>query len=438
MGSFNKHETTEGSRKIASFFDEGTFVEIGAYIKRGEDGKEYEGVVCGYGSVDGKLAFVFAQDSDRMKGAFDALHAKKIKMLYDMAVKNGAPVIGIFDSVGALVNEGVSSLAAYGTFMECVSKASGVVPQIAVISGVCSGMSAVVAAMFDMAITVKGSSQIYMSTADKAEGFCAAVEADDEQQAFANARKLISILPANNRDSSEKATSDDCNRTVDFDCNNVIESIVDDADFVEVFANCGGESMKTGFAFVGGLLCGIVYANGDMTGKGAKKAAKFIGFCDSFGISVVTLVNTRGFASDMCACASAGFARLAYAYTTATTPKITAVIGEAIGAGYTLMGSKSVGADMEFAVVDSQISALTAEKAVAFLMNDKITADKSRESLEAEWKEEKANPVEAAERGAIDDVIESSELRQRLCAALYMLSDKAESKPSRKHANLPV
>ena len=173
MGSFNKHETTEGSRKIASLFDEGTFVEIGAYIKRGEDGKEYEGVVCGYGSVDGKLAFVFAQDSDRMKGAFDALHAKKIKMLYDMAVKNGAPVIGIFDSVGALVNEGVSSLAAYGTFMECVSQASGVIPQIAVISGVCSGMSAVVAAMFDMAITAKGSSQIYMSTADKAEGFCA-------------------------------------------------------------------------------------------------------------------------------------------------------------------------------------------------------------------------------------------------------------------------
>lgn len=437
MSNFNKHGDTEGSRKIVSLFDTGTFVEIGAYIKRGEDGKEYEGVICGYGSIDGKLAFAFAQDSDRMKGAFDALHAKKIKLLYDMAIKNGAPVIGVFDSAGALVNEGVSSLAAYGTFMECVSEASGVIPQIAVISGVCSGMSAVVAAMFDMPVTVKGASQIYMSTSDKATGFCSAIETENEQQAYDAARKLVSILPMNNKDTSDRATADDCNRTVEYNTDNVLSVISDDADFTEVFAECD-KNIKTGFAFIGGMLSGIVYANGEMTSKGAKKAAKFIGFCDSFGIAVVTLVNTCGFADDMCACASAGFARLAYAYTTATTPKITAVIGEAVGAGYTLMGSKSIGADIEFATTDSAVSALTASKAVAFLWNDKITADKTREQLEAEWKEKNATPTEAAERGEIDDVIDTAELRQRICAALYMLSGKAEAKPSRKHANLPV
>ena len=197
--------TTVGCAKIAALFDPGTFVETGAYMKRGDD---LTGVVCGYGAVNGKLVYAFAQDSDRKKGAIDALQAEKIAKLYGMAQKNGAPVVGVFDSAGAVVADGASVLSAYGKLLKVVSDASGVIPQIAIVSGVCAGMAATVAAMFDVVVTVKGQSELYVNapflagkeigTTDyTAENGLASINAENEEDALARAIQLVSMLPAN-------------------------------------------------------------------------------------------------------------------------------------------------------------------------------------------------------------------------------------------------
>ena len=182
---------TVGYQKTASLFDEGSFVEIGAYIKRSGDSEAYDGIVCGYGSVSGKLAFAFVQDSDRTKGAFDEIGAKKIEMLYDMAIKNGAPVIGVFDSAGAAVLEGSAALSAYGRFISCVAKASGVVPQIAIYDGICTGMALTVANMFDISVKVADKAELYLTATAKDKEVHASIEAENEGAAFAAVRELV-------------------------------------------------------------------------------------------------------------------------------------------------------------------------------------------------------------------------------------------------------
>ena len=205
---------TAGTLKIASLFDAGTFVEIGAYIKRSGDSEAYDGVICGYGSVSGKLAFAFVQDSDRTKGAFDEAVAKKIEMLYDMAIKNGAPVIGVFDSAGAVVLDGSAALTAYGRFISCVAKASGIVPQIAVYDGLCTGMALTVANMFDLSVKVADKAKLYLLSADEDKEMATAIEAKDENEAFAAVRNLVEILPQNNNDDASQMSGDDASRAV--------------------------------------------------------------------------------------------------------------------------------------------------------------------------------------------------------------------------------
>ena len=450
-----ENKSTIGAEKIAAFFDAGTFVEIGSYVRRSNRPQEYEGVVCGYGAVDGKLVFAYSQDSDRMKGAFDEVHARKIEKLYEMAIANGAPVVAMLDSAGALIYEGSAVLSGYGRVMKCVSEASGIIPQIAIVNGVCGGMFATVAAMYDLVVTVKDKSKLYVSAPfvvgegtgsaefAAANGLAALVAAD-EADAVAKARALIAILPSNNMEGTMlEVNEDDLNRKVavaGVSGEALVEQLADANRFVALYSDYAAE-MIVGFASFGGVFAGVVYANGKLSVNGARKAAKFVTLCDSFNVPLLTLVDSEGVVADKCAEAApfaSELAKLAFAYTASKNAKVTVVVGKAYGAAYTLMGSKSVGADVAFALENAAISVLAPEASVAFVWNDKVTAEKTREELENEWKEKCASPVDAAEKGDIDDIIEESELRQRICAAFGMLFAKAEGKPSRRHINLPL
>lgn len=450
--------TTVGSAKIAALFDAGTFVETGAYMKRADG--DLTGVVCGYGAIGGKLVYAFAQDSDRKKGAFDALQAEKIAILYGMALKNGAPIVGIFDSVGAMIGDGASAMSAYGKLLKCVSDASGVIPQIALISGVCAGTAATVAAMFDLIVTVKDKSELFVnapfiigkevgSAEYAAQNGLASVCAESEEDAFAKIAKLIALLPANNEDGviAEEIT-DDLNRAVKVESLSgcaLVSELADASDFIEIGASYAKETV-VGFASFGGVLCGVIASNssengGVITCDGAKKAARMISLCDSFSIPVVTLVDSVGVevsgAAEGAPLASQ-LGKLAMAYATADTAKITVVVGKAYGAAFTLMGSRALGADMVFALPNAEISVMAPASAVAFLWNSKITPETSRADLEEKWISENAAPAAAAADGSIDDVIAASELRQRICAAVYMLMMKNAGEPRRKHCNLPL
>lgn len=445
---------TLGSAKLAALFDAGTFVETGAFVKR--PGGELTGVVCGYGAIKGKLVYAFAQDADRQKGAFDLYQANKIATVYEMAMKNGAPVVGIFDSAGAILCDGASALSAYGKLLKTVSDASGVIPQIAVISGVCAGMAATVASMFDLAVTVKDASKLFVnapflvgkdvgSATYAAQVGLASIVADSEADAWQKVAALVELLPANNGEGvyAEEIT-DDVNRTVAVEGlqgKDLINQIVDAGAFVEIGGGYA-EEMLTGFARFGGVTCGIVANNGGViTGAAAKKAAKMVAFCDSFSIPVVTLTDGEGVEISTEAEGTplaAQLGKLAMAYASANTAKITVVTGKAYGAAFTLMGSKALGADMVYALPTAEISVMDPEAAVAFLWNDQITPEVTRDSLEEKWKKTCADPAVAASDGSVDDVIASVELRQRICSAVYMLMAKGEGNPSRKHCNLPL
>lgn len=433
---------TVGSRKISSLFDAGTFVEIGAYIKRRGEVEAYDGVICGYGSISGKLAFAFVQDSDRTNGAFDEAGAKKIEMLYDMAIKNGAAVIGVFDSAGAVVADGSSVLSAYGRFISCVAKASGVIPQIAIYDGLCTGMALTVSNMFDLTVNVEEKSELYLTATNKDNKcFMPAISVKTEDEALAAARELVEILPQNNRDDASVMSGDDAARAVSVSGltgKALVETLADNGKFIEIYAKESG--IVTGFAFFGGTLCGVVASDnacdaGKIGGIGAKKAANLISFCDRFGIAVLTLVDSEGLCD--CACGKCT-AMLAGAYANATCAKVTVVTGKAYGAAFTLLGSKSIGADIALALEGSVISVMSPESAVAFLMNDKITAEKSREDVEAEWCEKYASAQNAAENGDVDDIVDEATLRARICSALYMLAVKADGTPDRKYARTPM
>ena len=451
-------DATIGMQKITGLFDSGSFVEIGAYLKR-ENG-DLTGAICGYGAINGKLAYAFVQDSDRQKGAFDGLQAKKIGTLYEMAMKNGAPVIGIFDSIGTYVTDGSVALEAYGKLLSCVGKASGVIPQIALIDGVCSGMAATAAAMFDVVVAVKDSAKLFVNapfligkevgTAEyAAENGLSSITAESAAEAMACVRNLVDLLPANCEDGvAAEELTDDVNRLVAVEGLSgkaLAEVIADAGIFTEIGSACACE-MVTGLARIGGVCCGIVANNanensGVITSEGAKKAAKLISFCDSFGIPVITLIDSEGVASDAAEEGSplaAQLGKLAMAYATADTAKITVVTGKAYGAAFTLMGSRGLGADLVYALPDASVSVMNPEAAVAFLWNDRITETVTRDDLVEEWKNTCASAEKAAENGSIDDVIPAAELRARICSAVYMLMMKRSDGSVRKHCNLPL
>ena len=454
MAQIDEKVYGESKARIEQLFDAATFVELGAYTKRSGDDAEFEGVLCGYGAINGKLAFAFSQDSSRAKGAFSERHFKKISNLYSLAVKNGAPIIGIFDSAGAVVYDGAEALAAYGRFMKCVSDASGIVPQIAIVDGICGGSSAVVASMFDVTLTLKGASKLFVNSpftvgeSDANASGLSAYEAESESELFGFARKLVTLLPSNNADGAYCENSDDMNRAVSFDVSfykaeELVKTVADNGEVTRLYSSYVDNAFL-GFASFGGVTVGVIASEPEKKGvidiKTARAASKLISFCDSFSIPVLTLVDSIGLdvslEAEKAAYASE-LARLAYAYTSSNNAKVTVVVGKAYGAAFALLGSKAVGADIAYALDSAAISVLSPEASVAFVWNDKV-GEKSREELEAEWKEKCASAAEACYKGELDDVIEASELRARICAAFSMLASKADGTPSRKHANMPL
>ena len=448
---------TVGMQKMLALFDSGSFVEIGAYLKR--EGGELTGVVCGYGAINGRLAYAFAQDCDRERGAYDLIQAKKIGMLYEMAMKNGAPVIGIFDSIGSYVADGACALDAYGKLLACVSRASGVIPQIALIDGVCGGMFATVAAMFDIVVSVRDQAKLFVSapfligsavgSADyTAENGLSSIVAESREDAIARARTLVDLLPANCEDGvSAEEISDDVNRMVaplGMSGAALCGTIADAGLFTEI-GGAYAEEMVTGLARIGGVACGLIANNaekngGRLTSEGAKKAAKLISFCDSFGLPIVTLIDSEGILvseSEEPTLATA-LGKLAMAYSAAETAKITVVTGKAYGASFTLMGSRALGADIVYALPTSLVSVMEPAAAVAFLWNNRITETCTRQDLIEEWKRTCASAEAAATDGSVDDLIDPAELRARICSAVYMLMMKRSEGSPRRHCNLPL
>ena len=459
--SLDESKSSEVKKQIALLFDEGTFIETGAFAKRGisdfiatEKTNEFEGVICGYGAIGGKLVFAFAEDASRMGGAIDERHAKKITDLYKMAISNGAPVIGIFNSNGTDIFEGTVGLAAYGRIISAVNKASGVIPQIAFVAGKCIGTAAAIASMFDLVVK-NDAAQLYVTSPaltgeEKAQDAIVAFESSLEQCAL-YIKSLISFLPSNASVGIQCSDicTDNLNRklgNLDFsgEALSAISVIADNGVFYEVCAKYA-EVASTVFTVIGGVKCGVVATsfannNGKITAAAARKIARFVNLCDSFSIPVVTLVDSLGLAIDKDneELFAPELAKLAVAYASSECPKVTVINGHAIGAAFVLLGSKSLGADLVYAVDNSEIGALNAESGVAFAWDKYITEENTREDLIAEWKSSVSSPAYAAASGEIDDIISINEMRARICSALLMLSAKGNFASGASRKVLPL
>lgn len=425
---------TPARAALNALFDDSTFVELGAYTKRsyhdgalvGKDA-EFEGVITGYGAVNGQLVFAFAQDETRMKGAIDARHADKIEALYDLALKKGAPVVGMFASAGADIYEGVSAMAAYGRILKTVTEASDEILQIAYVRGLCIGTAAAIASAFDF-VVAKTDAPFYVTSAELG-GHCAEAGAwcfkGDQDASLGYIRSLLDFIPDTTVDHE---TSDDLNRLLpelplSADIRASLTAIVDDGALIEVYADYG-TPIVTAFASVGGIKCGVVAGNytedhGRITRDAAYKTAEFLDICDSFGLPVVTLVNSDGLAADI---PMDAVRSLAFAYAQLGVPGVTVILDHAIGAAFTLLGSKSLGSELVYALPTSEIGAMTAGASVAFAWNQDITETVTREKLEESWRAEESSPVAAASLGEVDDLIDPSEIRTRIASALLMLT----------------
>ena len=415
---------------LSALFDEGTFLEFGTYVKQGEG--NFEGVITGCGSVCGRPVYAFVQDKTNDKAAFTASHGKKICALYDSALKAGAPVIGVFSGAGAKVSEGIDCLSAYGSVMAKISEAKALIPQIAVINGACGGASAVLSEMFDITVSTDKGDRYLVPNGDPIGNPDVVVS---ESELVATLTKLLSLLPSNCEEGT--VIGDDCasiNEPLDVsayvngDVKDLISALSDDRMPTYLSENAAKE-LVTALITFNGRVIGIV-ANqptengGALTCASAKKAARFVNLCSDFEIPVVTLVNTVGFKGS-CKNYLTALSDLAFAYTNSEI-SVTAIIGNAYGSAYTLMGSKSLGASFVFALDSAVISVLDPDTAVEFLYDSalKEAADPNaaRASLKEEWISGPASALTNARSGDIDDIVSGNELKQRMASALEFLA----------------
>ena len=473
------------AERMAALFDNDTFVEIGAFIKKrateilGGTDTDYEGVVTGYGAVNGKLVFAYAQDFSKYSGALSEAGVKKILAVYSMAEKNGAPVVSIFDSAGVIISEGIDALSGYGSIINKASVLSGIVPQYSVVCGICAGGAAVIASLSDFIFIEKTNGKIFINSPfviknsadgkvdDKVgsalsaskNGQCAKIF-DGEDACFTELRDLIDYMPSNNLDCAVYDDADDdadrLNETLGdfvltekYDMKQFIIEIADNNKFLEVYEEYS-PGVICGFASISNRTVGVV-ANQPMNDGGiicpgvCDKAARFIYVCDSFNIPVLTLVDTDGMLiSDKAENAQFALsaAKLASAYSMASVPKVTINIGKAYGTAYMIMGSKGLGTDLVMAYPTAQISILAPETAVEIIYGEKIMAAQNpaeeRANLVENWEIKTASPVEASSCGQIDNIIDPKQTRQLTVSALIMLESKREIRPNKKHNKFPL
>ncbi len=428
--------------RITALFDEGTFVELDAFVANGEDGV---GVITGYGSVEGDVVYAFSQDVTTLGGAVSKAHAEKIAKIYDLAVKNGAPVVAIYDSNGAKLSEGAEILASYSKILSASANLSGVVPQVAVVAGSCVGISSMMAAGADVVIMAKGA-ELYLADAEgdaSAEAAMAAGVADivcgDDTEAVAKAREVVSMLPLNNLSESpvwEGTAGAPVAMNENMEAAELFVAICDADTVLELKAGYA-DSVSTALASLGGSTVGLVYANGRIGRKANAKAAEFVRFCDCFNLPVVTFVNVPGF----CTCGGTKTenakisARLAHAYADATSPKITVYTGSAIGGAAVAFSN----ADIRLAWPTAVISALDPDTAVEFFWHDKLKGaddlEKRRAELAEEYIETEASPYAAANASMVEDIVDPANTRSALIASLEMLATKRVSRLPKKHTN---
>mgnify|MGYP000521389677 CR=1 FL=1 len=397
---------TSAYKTITAFFDADSFCEIDAFAKSGEGFAE---VVAGFGTVEGMPVYAFAQNSDICGGAMSKAQAAKLKKLYGLALKTGAPVVGFYDSVGGRLNQGTELLAGCGDVLNAAASLSGVVPQISVVLGTCLGTNALNAASADIVIMSKDA-QLSLSVTGKhsdaaynAENGIASIVCDDADKAIKAAKELILYLPSNNLtmapQSFEEAPAED-------GCGCVVSRTVDGNSIVKLFNDYGKEA-NVRFARLGGQVVGIVVTKGKELGcKSANKVAKFVRFCDAFSLPVVTV-------------------------------KISVVTGKAIGSGYVALAGTGANADVVYALPDAVISPVNVE-AAAFIMAPEVmnvATDKQAEVAQ-KFADENLSAYNAAQNGYVDGIVEEAQLRQTLISALDMLSGKRVSTLSKKHSTI--
>lgn len=429
--------------RMEALFDENTFVELDGFVANGDEGV---GVVTGYGMVEGSVVYAFSQDVTVMGGAVSRLHAEKIAKIYELAVKNGSPVVAIYDSNGAKLSEGPEILAAYNKILSTANNLSGVVPQISVVAGSCTGISAMMAASADIVVMAEDA-VLYLSDANgdvsaeaAAKVGAAHIVEKDAKSAVLRARDIVSMLPLNNISIAPIAegTMNPSAASIDDGkgMNEMAELICDLGSVTELKADYG-KAAYTALASIGGNTVGFVAVKGKLGSKSSEKIASFVRFCDCFNLAVVSLVDTEGYCccNELKAQGVSEAAKLAHAYADATTAKVTVYVGSAIGAAGVAFGS----ADIRLAWPTAVISALEPHTAVEFFWHDKLKGaedlDKRRDELAEEYIDTMASPYEAAKASLIEDVVAPADTRDAIITALDMLASKRVSKLPKKHSN---
>ena len=453
--------------RIDALLDDGSFVELGAFVTARNEDTAADGVVTGYGTIDSRLVYVYSQDITVLSGAMGEMYAQKVCKVIDMASKMGAPIIGMLDSNGVRLSEGALAQSAMGKILNAVSSVSGVVPNISIVFGNCAGGSAIAAAMSDFVIMNEKNGKMFVNGVDvieATEGKIPAVDAKgsvnesgnahflgaDDASCINLAKILLSYLPSNNlSDSFEYETNDELNRPCDIldnideiqDMRVVIAEIADDKAYFEVQADYAKEA-SVGFIRVNGSTVGAVATNGeDLTGRAVQKMARFVRLCDCFNIPVLTVTDVEGFkvsASEENWGLVRKCAELAYTFSEATVAKVNLIAKKAYGSASVLINSKEAGADVVLAYPSAQMAPLAPGAGATMLYGDKFKDGMSREELENEYKENEASIYNAAKKGSVDDVIVPSETRARVAAAFEMLKSKRASAPQRKHDNMPL
>ena len=473
--------TSQASQRIASLLDENSFVEIGARITaRATDFnlKQTEtpsdGVVTGYGVIDGSLVYVYSQDASVLNGSVGEMHAKKIANLYDLALKTGAPVIGLIESAGLRLQEATDALNAFGEIYKKQVMASGVIPQITAIFGSCGGGLALIPTLTDFTFMEEKNAKLFVNapnaldgnTAEKCNSASAAFQSEeagivdvvaDEAAILSKIRELVSLLPANNEDDASYAEcTDDLNRASAELANCVgdtsiaLSTISDDNVFFEVKENYAKE-MVTGFIKLNGVTVGAVANRTEvydvdgkvtdkfdavLTKKGCEKAADFVNFCDAFEIPVLSLTNVKGYEATLCSekgIAKAA-AKLTAAFADATVPKVNVIIGKAYGTAYVAMNSKAIGADITIAWPDAEIGTMDAKLAAKILCDGQ-----GAEAIDAcakEYAKLQTSAESAARRGYVDEIVEAADTRKYVIGAFEMLFTKREDRPAKKHGTV--
>ena len=474
--------TSKASQRIAALLDDNSFVEIGGLVTaRATDFNlkpnetPSDGCITGYGVINGNLVYVYSQDASVLNGTIGDMHAKKITNLYDLAMKTGAPVIGLIESAGLRLQEATDALAAFGEIYLKQTMASGVIPQITAVFGTCGGGLGLFPTMTDFTFMEEKNAKLFVNAPNaldgnvitKCDSSSAKFQAEesgivdvvaDEATILEKVRELVSFLPANNEDDASflEDCTDDLNRVNPEiagcvgDTSVALSILADDNNFFEVKSGYA-KNMVTGFLRLDGVTVGAVANRSEicdeegkvaekldavLTADGCEKAAEFVNFCDAFGIPVLTLTNVKGYEATLASekTIAKAAAKLTYAFANATVPKVNVVIGKALGTAYVVMNSKAIGADITMAWPDAQIGAMDS-KLAAKIMYDGQGADVINEKA-AEYEALTLNVTSAAKRGYVDQIVNAADTRKYVIGAFEMLFTKSEDRPAKKHGTV--